>query len=127
MTTTRRLVLSVDVASAEMLEQVGNKSSYLSAVIRQRWSEWQGAITLLLADGWKTEQLIDACNRLVGFSDASPRSVVTARLLLTKGTMPDAEVEALLIVSLEYWAGNAALREAIGAAGKVLAKKAAAR
>jgi len=134
MTTRRNITLDDDVDA--LLRQTGNASAYISRVVRERWRAWRDALDVLRSAGWEPHEIMAACYQLNGYrfigrqemaarlSATGVRNEVYARWrvkpnywseLITNVLEHDVEAVALMAVAAEYWSGNEAARNAIGA------------
>jgi hypothetical protein len=110
----KRVTISLDESTADILARVGSPSGYLSDVILQRYREWQGALALLIDADFSGAELQLAMDRLIGVqeSPAHARMHVAERALAPE-PLAAAELSALVTLAMEYWSGNQAMREAI--------------
>ena len=131
----KRRNISLDADTDARLARTGNASGWLSHVIRERWADWQNALRLLESEGWKPAELRAACDALNGACappDIAYALTTAARLegvarkwevepkrwrSLVRGIEKDRVIAlAVLFISREYWAGNAACHSALGEA-----------
>jgi hypothetical protein len=63
----RRSFSLSDEAQA-ILDRVDNYSGYVDALIKQHAHDWTEAIARLIEAGWRTEEILSACDALSGYS-----------------------------------------------------------
>ena len=68
----RRINISLDEDVAQLLERVENKSGYLANAVRERWEEWQNALSVLLSLGWRRAEVLAACDSTNGLLHHGP-------------------------------------------------------
>jgi hypothetical protein len=51
-----------------ILDRVDNYSGYVDALIRQHARDWTEAVARLIEAGWRTEEVLSACDALSGYS-----------------------------------------------------------
>ncbi len=91
-----------------VLAGIGNQSAYLSAVIEQRHAAWIDALEFLFEEGWKKREIREALDQLPqppAFSKRPARTVSAA----LGDQVGDTVARALLVLALEWAAGNAEL------------------
>lgn len=92
------------------------KSSYVSAVLRQRERQWRQALETLRGDympagKWEDEAIV----RHLEDSEYAWQSGDVCTGEDTTARVTEVELSALLVLCGEWYAGNEALREALGA------------
>lgn len=68
----RRINISLDDDVAGLLERVGNRSGYIANTIRARWEEWQNALSVVVAAGWRRDEVLAACDASSGLFHHGP-------------------------------------------------------
>jgi hypothetical protein len=92
-----------------VLAGVGNQSAYLSAVIEQRHAAWIDALEFLFEEGWKKKEIREALDQLPQPPAFSKRPARTVNAAIGSHAVGDTVARALLVLALEWAAGNAEL------------------
>ena len=80
---TTRVTMTLDDSAAALLDQVSNKSGYLSRCVLERWDRWQAALETLRAHKWRAAEVKAACDVLNGIripASCTPGGRISAEL-----------------------------------------------
>lgn len=127
-----RLSVSFEDGSAALLQRVGGRSRYLSALVEQRWRASQHTLAWLRDEGWSLARLREAMDVLsgtweqgVGGSDSEQPQRALAAQWPTED-IDERVCRALCLLAGEWWAHNGALRQQMSEApAKPVRKRAA--
>lgn len=134
-----RIDLSLESSTVELLKRVGNQSLYITALVEQRWRDWQVALDHLRSAGWMAQEIEAACHCLNGYSATYSEYTslgmrlsiellvherhcaagipegrwAQLRARLRDGVGCDELARALYTVAIEYWYGNEACKRRI--------------
>ncbi len=125
-----RITVTIDDPVAELLEFVGNKSAYITALIERAHRDWVASLAVLKSWGWTGEQLEACCQALSGLHaiHALPASTMLraelsdadrlGHLTVESGAwraqvadVDDVQARAIWLITQEFWAGNLALQK----------------
>lgn len=110
----QRFNITVPERAAEALARTGNVSQYLVRTVELRWAQWQEALGFLLAKGWPSDRIVQALQALNGVNQVQRGCFDVARLTLASmGTLAESEIASLLVLSEEWWIGNAEIRRVL--------------
>lgn len=63
-----RRTFTLEPEAVEILNRVGNYSDYANRIVLQHAKEWTEALALLRECGWRSEEILAACDALCGYS-----------------------------------------------------------
>lgn len=133
-----RRTFTLDAETFALLQRVGNYSDYANKLFLQHARQWTAGLAVLRDRGWRSEELLAACDALAGYSqsvasaggafvsDELERSEKTHRQFAQRKVSSQRRTRcfeqvrtdpllaaALLLVVREFWLENEDCREAI--------------
>jgi len=66
-----RRTISLSPESNQILDRLGNHSSYIDKVVQQHARDWTEALALLRSKQWLNEEVVAACDALTGYALAT--------------------------------------------------------
>jgi hypothetical protein len=63
-----RRTITLGIEANQILSRLDNQSAYVDSLVRQHAREWTEALALLRAKHWANDEIVAACEALVGYS-----------------------------------------------------------